>query len=261
MQAPGLECASWDALHRLRTLLEPVLDITGPRSFRYNAFLGDYRRTPFGFHLDPHQEGVFQYVLSGSRRGMFWDGLELSGEDSMWLEDADARHAPGRPADVVLDLEPGDLVYWPGSYAHGFEAAGPSMGLSMVVDRASPRQREAVVAGLEFATLGGTTALPPVDDAFDLRDGDVARRAYATGLAYQRYDDTLIVGVCGRTFDWPDFPSMRAATRLFDYLCTHEHVAVGEVADTFADASLSRDEIFGLLSMLGAMGLFSRSAP
>ena len=46
--APGIECANWDAMERLRTLLEPTLALTD-RAPTDNVFAGDYRRTPLDF--------------------------------------------------------------------------------------------------------------------------------------------------------------------------------------------------------------------
>lgn len=254
MQAPGLECASWDGLERLQTLLAPVLRLTGPRSYRFNAFVGDYRRTPFGFHLDPHQEGVFQYVVAGRRRGLFWEGLTLSDEDSAWVEDTNGLVPPARAPELVLELEPGDLVFWPGTHLHGFETEGPSMGLSMVVDRISPRRREHVIAGLEIATMGGHAALPPATEPAPLADDDVIERRSVFALAYERCDDALIVGVCGRTFEWPDAASIPTAMRLLDFLRAHERVPVRTVIDECADALLSEEEIRDVLTMLAGLG-------
>lgn len=256
MQAPELECASWDALGRLQVLLAPVLGRTGPRTYRYNAFAGDYRRTPFGFHLDPHQEGVFQYVLEGRRRGLFWEGLTLSDQDAAWVEDTNGLVSPEREPEVVIELEPGDLVFWPGTHLHGFEADGPSMALSMVVDRVSPRRREDVVAGLESSTMGGKTALPPVASRAPLTVDDVVARSGPFSLAYERCDDALIVGVCGRTFEWPDPASIPVAMRLFDMLARRgtAQLPIRELADECADQSFSAEDICEVMTLLANLG-------
>ena len=256
MQAPGLECASWDALERLQTLLQPVLSLTGPRTYRFNAFVGDYRRTPFGFHLDPHQEGVFQYVLTGHRRGLFWEGLTLSHDDADWVEDTNGLVAPRREPDQVIELDPGDLVFWPGTHLHGFEAEGPSMALSMVIDRISPRHREDVVAGLKFATMGGTAALPMLGERAVLGEDDVVECRGPFGLSYERCDDALIVGVCGRTFDWPDPSSIAPAMRMLDWLDEHrgEHLPVRAVIEACADPLLSSEDICEVMTLLANLG-------
>ncbi len=256
MQAPGLECASWDALGRLQTLLHPVLRQTGPRTYRYNAFVGDYRRTPFGFHLDPHQEGVFQFVLEGHRRGLFWEGLTLSHEDAGWVEDTNGLLTPQREPELVLELEPGDLVFWPGTHLHGFEAEGPSMGLSMVIDRISPRRREDVIAGLVSATMGGTAALPVAVSREPLTGDDVVQRRGPFSLAYERCDDALIVAVRGRTFDWPEPQSIPAAMRLLDMLEEHggESLRVRTLIDRCADSTMSAEDICEIMTMLAELG-------
>ena len=254
LMAPGIECASWDALGRLRGLLAPTLARTGSRSYRYNAFLGDYRRTPFGFHLDPHQECVFQFSLHGTRRASFWEGLTLNADDAAWIEDPNNLVAPAKRPDLQVDLEPGDLVFWPGTHLHGFESDGPSMGLSLVIDRNSPRSRHDVVASLEMATLGGRTALPAVDEDTDVQPSDALHRRPHARLAFEAHDDALIVAVCGRTFDWPDPASQPAAASLLRHLQTCEPTTAEALSKQFGNKHLGRDEVLGLASMLISLG-------
>ncbi|MBL4688441.1 MAG: hypothetical protein JKY37_27885 [Nannocystaceae bacterium] len=257
MQAPGIECASWEALHRLQSLLAPVLRETGPRTHRYNAFLGDYARTPFGFHIDPHQEAVFQYVITGHRRALFWEGLSLRDADADWVEDTTGSTDPARAADIVLELAPGDLVYWPGTYVHGMEPKGPSLALSMVVDRASPRTRADVVSSLETATQGGAVALPPVGEPYDVRPHSTLVRHAAFPVCYERHDDVLLVGVCGRTFDWPDTGSAAAAMRLLDAVNASTIVDVEAILSQCVDDTLPAGLICEALGMLVALGFFA----
>ncbi len=259
VMAPHLECASWSALDRLQAMLGPTLGRTGPRSYRYNAFFGDYRRTPFGFHLDPHQECVFQFVLEGKRRGSFWEGLTLTREDARWIEDPNLHAPPPRRAELSVDVCPGDVVFWPGTHVHGFEADGPSMGLSLVIDRTAPRPRADVVAGLEVATLGGRSGLPTVDDSIDVPPGETLTRRPHAQLAFECHDDDLIVGVCGRTFDWPDRGSHTSATRLLVALQTCESTTADTLSRTFGDKHLAREDITGVLSMLTGLGYFTRA--
>lgn len=257
MQAPGLECATWDAIGKLQALLAPILAVTGPRSYRFNAFAGDYRRTPFGFHVDPHQEAVFQVALIGSRKGLFWEGLTLGDDDARWVEDSNGLHAPARPPESTIDVEPGDIVFWPGTHVHGFECDGPSLALSIVVDRASPRSRADVVAGLEAATMRGVAALPGINPTVTLADDDQVARRTTFGLAYESHDDALIIGVCGRTFEWPDRNSAPSAILLLDYLQTQPSTTVAAVLEECADELLSPDDIRSALSMLAGMGYSS----
>lgn len=257
IQAPGIECASWDAHHRLQALLQPVLTETGPRTYRYNAFAGDYRRTPFGFHLDPHQEAVFQFVVAGRRRALFWDGLALDHGDASWLEDPTGASIPAREPDYAFELAPGDLVFWPGTFAHGMEPEGPSLGLSLVIDRASPRTREAVVSTLETATAGGRAALPAAQSPGDIAPTATLSQRTAFPLAYERFDDTLIVGVCGRTFDWPDPTSVGAAMRLLDAInAAPQHRVESLVAQCSCDA-LPAPLLLEVLSVLTSLGFFA----
>jgi hypothetical protein len=256
MQAPGIECASWEALGRLQALLGPVLAETGPRTYRYNAFLGDYRATPFGYHVDPHQEAVFQVVLSGRRVARFWDGLRLRAEDAAWVEDSNGLEPPPRPPQVELELEPGDVVFWPGTHVHGFEPEGPSMALSMVIDRQSPRTRAELIRELEVATAGGLPSLPLVDEqAFVTPDDTLVRRSRFP-LRWARHEDALLVAACGRHFQWPSLGSIPQATRLFAALEASERVVVAELIERFADEILLPEDIGEALMLLAAWGFF-----
>lgn len=260
LQAPCIECANWDAMERLRSLLAPILSVTGPRSYRYNVFAGDYRLTPFGVHLDPHQEAVFQVVLAGRRRGLFWEGLALSEEhDAAWIEDSNQLQTPARPPDVVLDLEPGDVVFWPGTQVHGFEADGPSLALSIVVDRASVRRRDEVVSGLEAASMQGAAALPPIADTAPVEPDDQLRRRSSMKLVHERYDDTLIVGVCGRILEWPDRISILAVLALFEHIEAAHNMRAGDVARAYATPELDEQEILGTLTTLVSLGYLARA--
>ena len=260
IQAPCIECASWDAMERLRSLLAPILSVTGPRSYRYNAFAGDYRLTPFGYHVDPHQEAVFQVVLSGRRRGLFWEGLALSEvDDAAWVDNSNRLPATERPPDVTFDLEPGDIVFWPGTQVHGFQADGPSLALSIVVDRASVRHRHEVVSGLQVASMQGAAALPPIANAAPVKPGDKLRRRTAMRLAYERFDDTLILGICGRTLDWPDRNSIPAAIATLDHIASKQELEAGEVARTCATEDLDEAQILDTLTTLVSFGYLAQA--
>src|SRR5690606_4943703 len=121
--------------------------------------------------------------------------------------------------------------FWPGTHVHGFEPVGPSMALSIVIDRASPRSRSEVVAALEVQTMGGQAALPPPGEQPAITSATTIHRRAVFPIAYERHDDTLIVAVCGRTFEWPDRFSTAAAMRLFDFLNAHSRVPVSAVLD------------------------------
>ncbi len=255
MQAPGIECADFEALDRLQVLLGPTLAETGPRSYRYNAFVGDYPRTPFGFHVDPHQEAVFQYVIAGSRRAHFWQGLTLQRRDEAWVEDANGLVKPRTAPEHSFELEPGDLVFWPGTHVHGFEPNGPSMALSMVIDLGAPRERAEVVRALVVETVRGATALPAADDAGPVEMGMTLVRRPGARLAHARWEDSLIIAVRGRTFDWPDRSSMEAARKLLDDLAAIEgSVKVDAVVERHARGPLMAPEILEFLTALVSLG-------
>lgn len=256
MQAPGLECASWDAFDRLQTLLGPTLELTGPRSYRINAFLGDYRRTPFGFHIDPHHEGVFQYVVHGARKAFFWEGLLLQEHDAAWVGCPSTK--PFKSPEVSFELVPGDIVFWPGTHVHGFEASGPSMALSLVIDKTSPRLRPEVVSELEVRTACGAAALPAIAPVVEFGLDDRLCRRSRTPIAYERHDDDLIIGVCGRTVDWPDRASATSVVALLEdlnqRLSVGESMPAGVLCEAHASPCFSTEDMLETFAMLASFG-------
>nr|MCH9688265.1 cupin domain-containing protein [Deltaproteobacteria bacterium] len=221
-------------------------------------FFGDYPRTPFGFHIDPHQEAVFQYVVRGRRRACFWDGLSMDEDDAQWIEDSNGLTTPPHEPDLAFDLEPGDLVFWPGTFVHGMEPEGPSMGVSMVIDRASPRRRDQVVSSLETITSGGQSALPPMTEVEMLVPGTRYRRRGVFPAAYERLGEVLIIGVGGRTFDWPDPASAAATMQLIDVLNAQDEIDVDQVLARCSGGALSHDMACEVLVLFEGLGYFVR---
>ena len=132
------------------------------------------------------------------------------------------------------------------------------MAVSMVIDRASPRTREAVVSTLETATAGGRCALPPTDDGALVTRGQTLVRASAYPLACERFDDALVVGVCGRTFDWPDPDSITAAVRLIAELNARSVVVVDDLLEALREDALHAETICEALAIFVALGHFAR---
>jgi 50S ribosomal protein L16 3-hydroxylase len=116
----------WRSAGFLRALYEHVGHAPG---CKIDGFFGTYRGTPFGIHKD--DEEVFTFVVQGTKRFLLWpyeflsDRFDLSG-DHHWgsvnpglVVDDDLRRSA-----IVLDGEPGDVMYCPSSYWHVAEWTG-----------------------------------------------------------------------------------------------------------------------------------------
>ena len=152
LQVPGLEGASWTAFSRYRRLVAPILARLGPRASRFNCFLGDYARTPFGVHFDPHHLHSFQYVVHGTKTLRAWrpsDLVRRLGEAAavaILRNPTKAHEMLPRAPDLVG--RPGALIYWPGRYVHCLEAVGPSAGLGVIFDSKAASLEAALQAEL-----------------------------------------------------------------------------------------------------------------
>ena len=111
-------------------LLGPLYKAFGLPSIRtdLDIFLGNYKKTPFGLHKDIADN--ISFVLQGRKRMRVWpyeifssycksvDGLrqEVSLEGVIDYEEY-------KDQSIVLEGEPGDILYWPSTYWHIGEAA------------------------------------------------------------------------------------------------------------------------------------------
>jgi hypothetical protein len=91
------------------------------------VFVGRYRRGPFGVHKD--DQDVFTCVVTGKKRFLVWPfevlaerfGVPASERERVCvLEGLNVQNLPDelRACAIVLEGEPGDLLYWPASCWH-----------------------------------------------------------------------------------------------------------------------------------------------
>ncbi len=81
-----------------------------------DSFVGTYRATPFGIHRDP--ASVFAFCIMGRRRYAFWPEGRFDPRDEA-VRTPDLRRIEEQLDDaIIIDAEPGDIVYWPSSYWH-----------------------------------------------------------------------------------------------------------------------------------------------
>jgi 50S ribosomal protein L16 3-hydroxylase len=162
---------------RLREFVRHLYPVTGwpGEKAKSSVFLGNYRTTPFGVHRDP--SAVFTFILHGRKRLVAWAPAFFDGKADMTNRLDYERY---RREAVILEGEPGDIMYLPAGHWHTGEDAG---GLAMTVTLTlfmEPRASSALVA-LTQQLLNGRVA--GVNDvvAKTLRPG--GRAPTRTGLA------------------------------------------------------------------------------
>lgn len=106
---------------RVREFWRGLYEIEGmpPSSSTVVILFGNYEKTPFGLHRDDADN--FTFVLSGRKRILAWPDEYFRGREGV-LRSLD--YEPFREDAVVLEGEPGDLIYWPAHYWHIAESVG-----------------------------------------------------------------------------------------------------------------------------------------
>ncbi len=108
-------------------------------------FHGNYEHTPSGVHRDRFT--TFLFALQGRKRMRFWRTRPWSEPVSTLLD-----YGPYLDQSVAVDVEPGDLLYWPASYYHVGESVGGDVATSVNVG--VPRTEHRTVYYLDDLLLG-----------------------------------------------------------------------------------------------------------
>ena len=107
-------------LRRARKFLHPLLvELPNQRCFELVTFVGNYDKTPFGIHKD--ELSIFHFVVEGRKRFYFWPSDYFTGQDDPRLH---SDFETLRRDALVLEAEPGDLIFWPASFWHIGESVG-----------------------------------------------------------------------------------------------------------------------------------------
>ena len=98
-------------------------------------FFGNYDKTPRGIHKDPVD--IFLFVIEGRKKMYLWpEEFFQEGDHDPRL---DSDFAVLRRDAIVLEGEPGDVIYWPSSYWHvGESVGGLSLSLSLALKPLQP---------------------------------------------------------------------------------------------------------------------------
>lgn len=81
-----------------------------------DTFFGTYEATPFGIHQD--NASVFSFGVWGRRRFCFWPHEYFAPDDPVLRTPDREKIEPHLNNATIVDMEPGDLVYWPSSHWH-----------------------------------------------------------------------------------------------------------------------------------------------
>jgi hypothetical protein len=100
-----------------------------------DIFLGCYRHTPFGVHKDAASN--FSFGIHGRKLMRVWPGDYFA--EHMIVRDRrhervrQAHYEECRDSAHALELEPGDIAYWPSSYWHVGESPDFSVSLNLAL--------------------------------------------------------------------------------------------------------------------------------
>lgn len=137
-------------------------------------FHGTYEHSPVGVHRD--RFATFMFALRGRKRMRFWP-------ERPWTEPVTTvlDYQPYVGDSFAVDVEPGQLLYWPSRYYHVGESAGAEPATSVNVG--VPREEHRIDYDLDDLLLGagrgalpddGLALLPTIDAPMCTQDGPVA---------------------------------------------------------------------------------------
>lgn len=136
-------------------------------------YLGNYRKTPFGVHLDSC--GVFSFPVVGEKKFRLWTPTFVKKNPAL----VNAHHyGPYKKKSQLLVAAPGDMTYWPSSAWHIAESNGSfsaTWSLGFWVDRSLQENLEDALRPLLLSKLGSaslqiTTSLQKLQKDGNVKD-------------------------------------------------------------------------------------------
>ena len=230
----NLQATCGDAWQVVRGLLAPIQARLGQSlgGASCELFAGAYRRGAFGVHKD--EQDVVTLVIEGPKRFVAWpyerfaDRAEVPAGTALrtvLLERFD--HRAHMEDAVVLEGEPGDVIFWPAEWWHVAESDGElctTLALGRLQGMTLARLLEEVASEslVQDAVPVLPTTLPPADEAVPtllhaLCDATVQARVAAKVLAL------------GSTFGCLALPEPRAPTVPLDAVDTRVRGVAGAV--------------------------------
>jgi len=132
----GFQAYEVELWRRVREFLRGLLtEISIQPMVEGVLFFGNYDKTPRGIHKDPVD--VFLFVIEGRKKMYLWpEEFFPGGDDDARLK---SDFAILRRDALILEGEPGDVIYWPASYWHVGESVGDlSLSLSLALKPLQP---------------------------------------------------------------------------------------------------------------------------
>jgi ribosomal protein L16 Arg81 hydroxylase len=117
-------------------------------------YLGNYRKTPFGVHVD--RCGVFSFPIVGRKKFRAWTSDYVRKNPNL---DRSFRYTKHKSASQVLEASVGDMTYWPSSYWHIAESDGSfsaTWSLGIWVDRLTRETIGETLLALLSEKMGGS---------------------------------------------------------------------------------------------------------
>lgn len=121
-------------------------------------YLGNYRKTPFGVHVD--NCGVFSFPVAGVKKFRLWTSEFAQKNPAL---DRAFKYEKFKKDSLLMEAGPGDMTYWPSSAWHIAESDGSfsaTWSLGIWVDKAlkdSFSESLKSVLDTQLGTLGAST--------------------------------------------------------------------------------------------------------
>ncbi len=141
------------------------------RFVEIGLYLGNYRKTPFGVHVDGC--GVFSFPVLGKKVFRLWKPEFAEKNPSL---NRSQSYAKFKKFSQTLTAGPGDMVYWPSSAWHIAESNGSfsaTWSLGVWVDRTHQQNIESALAPLLKMQLGSSGAATAVTSSPVLKSGQI----------------------------------------------------------------------------------------
>ena len=106
---------------RMRDFFRGLYEFTGIPAEKSEAvvFLRNHAQTSFGLHKD--DASVFMFILAGRKKIFAWPYERFAAKGNLFCT---VDYEPFLDDAIVLEGEPGDIIYWPSSYWHVGESSG-----------------------------------------------------------------------------------------------------------------------------------------
>lgn len=161
----------WAQLHDFTSTLFSYVGVPN-RFVEMGLYLGNYRKTPFGVHVDGC--GVFSFPVVGKKTFRLWKpgfGQKNKSLDRSQNYNRFKKHSS------TLQAEHGDMTYWPSSAWHIAESDGSfnaTWSLGVWVDKTHSDSVEQALQSLLKTKHGNAGNSTTTSDASILKNGEVA---------------------------------------------------------------------------------------